>query len=99
MDTGTEMFGRLSTWCKDHRHGVRSRNQWDHMVRGAAADIHRDLLKAGFAPLGEVRVEKITSDAEQWWWKQNAHSPYGRARSVHGKGNPVKPTALDEGID
>ena len=99
MDTGSELFVRLSAWCKEHRFGVRNRNQWKDMVLGAAVDIHQELIQSGSPPLGESHLYRIASNAEQWWWKQNSHSAYGRARSSHGKGNPLKPTVLDSGID
>lgn len=99
MDTGAELFGRLSAWCKDHRHGVRSRKQWKNMAYGAAEDIHQEMIAMGFAPLSENHLRRIAANADVWWWKQNSRSAYGRAHSRHGKGNPVKPTVLDTGID
>ena len=99
MDTGAELFGRLNTWCKDHRHGVRSRKQWKYMTYGAAEDIHQELVASGFAPLSADLLRRAASHADWWWWKQNSRSPYGRAHSRHDKGNPVKPTALDDGIE
>ena len=99
MDTGAELFARLNAWCKDHRHGVRSRRLWKNMAYGAAEDIHRELVASGFAPLGEDLLRRTASHADWWWWKQNSHSAYGRARSRQGKGNPLKPTVLDGGID
>ncbi|MGB9033466.1 MAG: hypothetical protein WCC45_02985 [Paeniglutamicibacter sp.] len=98
MDTGAELFSRLNTWCKDHRHGVRNRKQWKQMAYGAAEDIHRDLVASGFPPLSNGLLRRAASHADWWWWKQNSRSAYGRARSHHDKGNPVKPTVLDEGI-
>ncbi|MBV1779070.1 hypothetical protein KRR55_08095 [Paeniglutamicibacter sp. ABSL32-1] len=99
MDTGTELFSRLSEWCKEHRHSVRIRKQWKNMAYGAAEEIHRELVVRGFTPLSERRLRRIAANADWWWWKQNSRSSYGRARSRHDKGNPVKPTVLDTGID
>lgn len=99
MDTGVEVHDRLNAWCKEHRYGVRSRKQWTAMVYGAAYDIHQELLGLGFVPLRDSQLRRIVINAEQWWWKQNSHSPYGRARARHTKGNPMKPTVFDEGIE
>lgn len=99
MGTGPELQKRLNAWCKEHRHGVRSRKQWNSMVQGAAEEIYQDLLTVGFAPLRESHLQRIVTNAEQWWWKQNSRSPYGRARAPHHKGNPLKPTVLDDGIE
>lgn len=99
MDTGAELFSRLNEWCKEHRHGVRSRKQWKTMAYGAAEGIHHELVASGFAPLSPDLLRRAASHADWWWWKQNSRSAYGRARSRHGTGNPVKPTVLDDGIE
>lgn len=99
MDTGAELHRRLNGWCKEHRYGVRSRKQWKNLAYGAAHNIHQDLLDLGFAPLSDSHLRRIATNAEQWWWKQNSRSAYGRARARHGEGNPLKPTALDDSIE
>lgn len=99
MGTGPELQKRLNVWCKEHRYGVRGSQQWTSLIHGAAHDIYQDLLADGFTPLGESQLHRIVANAEQWWWKQNSHSPYGRARARHHRGNPLKPTVLDDGIE
>ncbi|PQZ91629.1 hypothetical protein CQ018_13410 [Arthrobacter sp. MYb227] len=99
MDTGAELLHRLNAWCKDHRYGVRNPQQWNSLSHGAAHDIYQELLTAGFTPLHDSQLQRIVTNTEQWWWKQNSRSPYGRARASHHKGNPLKPTALDDGIE
>lgn len=99
MSTGQELQKRLNSWCREHRYGVRSSQQWTSLVHGTAQEIYQDLLSTDFTPLTEIQLYRIVANAEQWWWKQNSRSAYGRARARHDKGNPLKPTALDEGIE
>lgn len=68
------------------------------MSFGAAEDIHKELVVRGFAPLSADQLRRMSSHGG-WWWKQNSRRPYERAHSRHIKGNSVKSTVLDDGIE